>query len=133
MHAPDPLAPSPFIEGLAARIAPSYRVMSISPRRDTPYQVSAMDLYGVLRQFGFEDAVLVGEGLGCLAALVLSAWYPERVRRLILFAPKWEASGDSLEARALRECPPDINALREDLRCHVCTAGSAEEIAATLP
>jgi pimeloyl-ACP methyl ester carboxylesterase len=106
--------------------------MSITPR-GVPYQVSALDVDGVLRQFGFESATLVGEGLGCVMALVVAAWYPDHVGRLILLAPKWESLEDSIEARALHECPPDLRALRARVRCQVIEAQTTNELQATLP
>jgi pimeloyl-ACP methyl ester carboxylesterase len=98
-----------------------------------PYQGSAVDVAGVIRQFGFESPVLLGEGLGCVSALLLGAWYPEHVGRLILAAAKWHVSGESLEARALSDCPPDLQALRRRVQCQVTEVDSAEEVAATLP
>ena len=108
--------------------------MSIT-HRHVPYQVGALDLLGVITQFGFEHPVLVGEGVGCVTALTLAAWYPEHVDRLILVTPKWEAAGDSVsvEAQALRDCPPDARALRRHLRCQVTEAQTANEVVATLP
>ncbi len=114
-------------------IAPRYRVMSVGPRGGTPYQVGATDLLGVILQFGLHDPVVLGEGLGCVTTLVFSAWYPEHARRLILAKPTWNVSGDSLEARALRDCPPDLPALSGRIRCPVTEVSTAEQVAATLP
>jgi pimeloyl-ACP methyl ester carboxylesterase len=125
VHVPDPLSlrPSELVEGLAALLAPTYRVLSVAPRAAAPYQVAAADLEGVLSQFGFLQPVLIGEGLGCLTVVILAAWYPELVGRLILVGPTCAAPEDSLEdgieARALRECPPDWPALLESVRCEV--------------
>ncbi len=120
MHVPDPLAPSPLAEKLAAALAPTYRVLSIAPRAGVPYQVTGLDVAGVLAQFGFVEPVLIGEGLGCLTVVLAAAWYPRGVSRVVLVDPVCGApDGDSLEARALRECPPDWPALRSGLRCSV--------------
>src|SRR5207245_9519776 len=80
---PLPVAHS-VIDGLADALAPRYRVLSVSSRGDAPYQVDAVDLIGVLSQFGFRTPVLLGERLGCVTALVAAAWYPDRVAGLIL-------------------------------------------------
>jgi pimeloyl-ACP methyl ester carboxylesterase len=125
VHVPDPLRlrPSGLVEGLAALLAPTYRVLSVAPRAGAPYQVAAADLRGVLSQFGFLQPVLIGEGLGCLAVVILAAWYPERVGRLILVGPTYAAPEDrvedGIEARALQECPPDSPALLRSVRCDV--------------
>lgn len=133
VHAPDPLVASPVVEDLAALIAPRYRVLSASPRPGTPYQVSAIDLLGVITQFGFEAPIVVGEGLGCITALVVAAWYPYAVGSLLFVNSVWGATGDSIETRALRECPPDVDALRRAVRCQLSEVTSADEVAATLP
>jgi pimeloyl-ACP methyl ester carboxylesterase len=65
-----------------------------------------MDLHGVLAQFGFEQAVLAAEGLGCVVALLLAAWFPKRVSALALIDPRFDAPQDeTLLARSLRDCP----------------------------
>ncbi len=141
IHAPDPLVPSRLADRLAAGLAPSHRVLSVAPRAGVPYQVAAADLVGVLKQFGFLKPVLVGERLGCLSVVILAAWYPELVWRAILVEPTWQASdresdgesgretdGESIEARALRECPPDQTALRARVTCEVLEM-SADEAA----
>jgi pimeloyl-ACP methyl ester carboxylesterase len=135
LHVPDPLVlePSPLIEHVAALVAPRWRVLSILPRPNTPYQVHLIDIVGVLDQFGFVDATLVAEGTACVTALLLAAWYPHYLGRLVLVQPRGAAEGDSLEARALRDCPPDLSRLRVDLACALYEAASAEEVAATLP
>jgi pimeloyl-ACP methyl ester carboxylesterase len=74
----------------------------------------------VLSQFGFASPVLVGEGLGCVPAMIVAAWYPDRVGRIILVAPAVEPPpGDDAGAWALRECPPDWTALRARVSCDV--------------
>ena len=133
VHVPDPLSATGLVEEIASRVAPRYRVISVSPRSGVPYQVSATDLLGVLNQFGFENTVLVGEGLGCLTALVVAAWYPEQVGRLILVQPCWHASDNTPEGWALRDCPPDLDSLRQRVRCQVNEVSGAEQVVATLP
>jgi pimeloyl-ACP methyl ester carboxylesterase len=138
VHVPDPLIASPVIERIAASMAPRYRVVSLSTRASVAYQVHATDLLEVLRQFGFTAPVLVGEGLGCLTALIVAAWYPTHVSALILVEPTYAPPpGDTLEARALRDCPPDVVRLRSAVRCPVLETQGATDIetfvAATLP
>jgi pimeloyl-ACP methyl ester carboxylesterase len=120
VHCPDPLASSALVDSLALRLAPTHRVLSLAPRPDVPYQVATMDLLGVLDQFGFPQPVVVGERLGCLPVVLVAAWYPYRVGQIILVDPTRAASGgNSVVARALRECPPDWAALRARLACDV--------------
>jgi pimeloyl-ACP methyl ester carboxylesterase len=138
IHVPDPLGPSDSLLAELARLAPRYRVLSVAPRGDSPYQVDAIDLVGLLRQFGFVSPLLVAQGHGCVAALLVAAWHPERVAALVLVEAAQPApAGESLVARALRECPPDWVSLREGLRCPVLVTSSVEAIeafaAATLP
>jgi pimeloyl-ACP methyl ester carboxylesterase len=116
---PDPLCASILIDQLAAHLTPRWRVLSISPRADAAYQVQVADLAGVLAQFGLYGARIVAEGLGCATAIVLGAWYPERVAALALIEGRYETAGNGLAARALRECPPDWPRLRLELRCGV--------------
>jgi pimeloyl-ACP methyl ester carboxylesterase len=108
------------VTDLAASLAPVHRVLSIAPRAGVPYQVAAFDVQGVLAQFGFVRPVLIGEGLGCLPVVLVAAWFPGVVGRVILVDPTCTpAADDSLEARALRACPPDIAALRREMTCPV--------------
>ena len=119
VHLPDPTHGS-VIEVLAAALAPRFRVLSIHPRADRPFQVQVDDLEGVLTQFGFEHIVLAAEGLSCTSALLLAAWYPRRVAAMALIDPDLRPpTGDSLTARSLRECPPDWPRLRELARCTI--------------
>src|SRR5438132_9388241 len=76
VHVPDPLVSSVVVECIAASLAPRYRVVSLSPGNSVAYQVHATHLLAVLSQFGFVAPILVGEGLGCLATLIVAAWYP---------------------------------------------------------
>ena len=139
VHVPDPLFPTDaLVTNLAETVAPRYRVVTVAPRGSSPLQVDAVDLFGVLVQFGFTTPVLVGERLGCVTALLVSAWYPDRVAGLVLFEPIYAAPNIvSIAARALRDCPPDLAALRTAIRCPVLEAESVEQIepflTATLP
>jgi pimeloyl-ACP methyl ester carboxylesterase len=126
VHVPDALTRSSFIEGVAA-FTPGYRVLSVSPR-DAAYQVQAFDVVGVLAQFGFAAPIVVGEGLGCAAALLVAAWYPERVGGLVLLDARYQSSGDSQLERSLRECPPDVEVLRREVQCPVLETDSVDEI-----
>ena len=101
--------------------------MSLAPRRGMPYQVSAMDLLGTLDQFGFTNPVLMAEGLGCVAALLVTAWQA-RASGLILIDPRYDTSiDDRIEARALRECSPDWSALRAGVKCPVLEVRGGSE------
>jgi pimeloyl-ACP methyl ester carboxylesterase len=114
VHVPDPLAPDDGVVGaLSAALAPRYRVLSVTPRGSSPYQVDMFDVLGVLNQLGFEQPVLVGERLGCVPVMLIGAWHPSRVAGLVLIEPSYVAPvGNSVEARTLRECPPDWPKLR---------------------
>jgi len=133
VHVPNPLRPSPFVDTLASMVGPEYRVLSIGLRNACAYQVQADHITGVLAQFGFAAPVLVGEGLGSAAALLVAAWSPGGVGALILVDAVYQAEGETLAARALRECPPDVTLLRQAIRCRVLeTTASADEIKAFL-
>jgi pimeloyl-ACP methyl ester carboxylesterase len=115
VHVPDPLSPrDDVVSDLAAYFAPEYRVLSISPRPGQPYQTQMGDVLATLDQFGFDEPIVVGERLGCVAALLLAAWHPGRAARLVLIAATFAALShwDSVEARALRDCPPNMTTLR---------------------
>jgi pimeloyl-ACP methyl ester carboxylesterase len=124
-------------------MAPRFRVVSVSSRGDSPYMVNAVDLHATLRQFGFSKPILVGERLGCLTALLLAAWYPSNVHGLVLIDPMYAPPpAETIEARALRDCPPDVARLRVRLSCPVLDAASTSEtliqdiqalVVATLP
>jgi pimeloyl-ACP methyl ester carboxylesterase len=82
-----------------------------------------------MAQFGLQNAAVVAEGLGSATALLLSAWYPERVAGLgLIDAVLTPPADDSLTARALRDCPPDWPRVRLALRCPVIelTADAAD-------
>jgi hypothetical protein len=79
-----------------------------------------------MAQFGLYGAAIVAEGLGCATAIVLGAWYPERVAALALIDSRLEVDGDSLAARALHDCPPDWPRLRLELRCGVVDLTAAQ-------
>jgi pimeloyl-ACP methyl ester carboxylesterase len=122
VHVPDPFVASSFVDRVAAATAPGYRVLSLAARRGVAYQVSAADLVGTLDQFGFLTPILIGEGLGCLVTLIVAAWYAERVRGLVLVGATYTAPAETVEGRALRDCPPDIASLRQAVRCPVLEA-----------
>jgi pimeloyl-ACP methyl ester carboxylesterase len=126
VHVPDPIRGSPLVETIAASLAPHYRVLSVSPRGGSPFQVDAIDLVGVLSQFGFDAPILLGERLGCVASLIVAAWYPGRMAGLVLIDPTDAAPAQpGIEARALRDCPPNWTALRNEVACPVLVARSA--------
>jgi pimeloyl-ACP methyl ester carboxylesterase len=122
VHVPDPLSPDDrLVEALAADLAPKYRVLSLVPRGASPYQVDAADLLALLDQFGFEAPVVVAEGFGSVAALLVAAWQPGRVAGLVLIEPTYDDPPPSagLAGRALRDCPPDAASLRNSILCPV--------------
>ncbi|MGI9145039.1 MAG: hypothetical protein ACR2IK_00565 [Chloroflexota bacterium] len=135
VHVPDPLSPDDsIVNGLAEALAPGYRVVSVKPRGASPYQVDAADLLALLDQFGFATPVVVAERLGCLAALLISAWHAGRVAGLVLIDPIFEPpAGGSIEARAVRDCPPNWAVLRAAVQCPVLellqTASVVERVA----
>jgi pimeloyl-ACP methyl ester carboxylesterase len=64
--------------------------------------------------------VLVGQGLGCVAALLVAAWHTERVAGLVLVDPTHDPPFSSeIPARAVKDCPPDWAALHSAVRCPV--------------
>jgi pimeloyl-ACP methyl ester carboxylesterase len=121
VHVPDPLAgDDSFVQGLAEVFAPRYRVLSVHPRGASPYQVDAGDVLAMLDQFGFASPVLVGEGLGCVAALLVAAWHTGRVAGLVLVEPAYAPPlSGGLAARAVKDCPPDWASLRAAVHCPV--------------
>lgn len=127
VHVPDPLAPQDtLVEALAAALAPRWRILSVQPRGASPYQVDAADLLAVLDQFGFETPVLVAEGLGCVAALLVAAWHVRRVAGLVLVEPTCAAPlTEGLPRRALLDCPPDWPALRRAVSCPALVVAQA--------
>jgi pimeloyl-ACP methyl ester carboxylesterase len=121
VHLPDLFSnAASAIDALADALAPRYRLLSLHPRGASPYQVDAIDALASLDQFGFERPILVGEGLGCLPALLLAAWHVGRLAGLVLIDAACEPPPvDSLAAAALRDCPPDWPALRTAVVCPV--------------
>ena len=112
IHVPDPIRDSGLIVEIAPRLAPTYRVLSIAPRPECAYQIHVADLEGVLAQFGFEHTLIAAEGLACVSALLLAAWFPERVAALVLIDASLIApDGETLLARSMRDCPPQRPAL----------------------
>ncbi len=124
VHVPDPGSPNDEVVTALGALVPDYRVVSLSPRGDSPYQVDAADLLGTLDQFGFEQPTLVGERLGSVAALLVAAWYPDRIGRLILIDPSYDSpSSEGVANRALRDCPLDWPALRAAVKCPTLVVG----------
>jgi pimeloyl-ACP methyl ester carboxylesterase len=126
LHVADPFAPDPGLAGqLAAALSPAYRVLSIAPRADCPYQAQVDDLRRVLLQFGFESPILISAGFGVAIVVPLAAWYPELVGSLVLINPSYRPpDAESVAARALRDCPPDWTALTARLRGPTLTLDS---------
>jgi pimeloyl-ACP methyl ester carboxylesterase len=115
IHFPDPFAASPLIASVAADLAPRFRVLSLAPRSDVPYQADALDVSTFLDAFGFDHPVVLAEGIGCVAALLAATWHPHRVAALLLVEPSAATPRPGLPGRGLRECPPDLAALRAAL------------------
>jgi pimeloyl-ACP methyl ester carboxylesterase len=142
VHVPDPLASTSVFEALGSALAPRYRVLSLSSRGDCPYVVDAIDLRDTLRQFGFESPILLGEGLGSLTALLVAAWHLVPVGGLIVINARFDTpNADTLRAAALRDCPPNVRALRQAVVCDVVELHGGVDVvadveafvAATLP
>jgi pimeloyl-ACP methyl ester carboxylesterase len=120
VHIPDPIDSSELIQRIANTLAPHFRVVSLSPRGDSLYMVDAADLRDTLRQFGFSTPMLIGEKLGCLTSLLVAAWYPTSVRGLVLIDASYDPpSLDTVGAKVLFDCPPDLARLRSAVRCQV--------------
>jgi pimeloyl-ACP methyl ester carboxylesterase len=132
VHVPDPrgLVDDAVIESLAASLAPRYRVLSLRARRHpSTYQVDAADVLALLDTFGFRAPVLVGEGLGCVAALLVGAWYPGRVAGLVLVRPRYAAPpSEGVRSLALLDCPPDLPRLRARITCPVLVEDSVAAV-----
>jgi pimeloyl-ACP methyl ester carboxylesterase len=117
-------------DALAATLAPAWRVLALDPRgrgqSSTPqhgygFQVHAADTIALCDQLGLEHVVLLGVGFGALVCSLLAAWYPERVRALIIVRSD-EKTGESTDAvqqdlRAYRDSPPDLEALCAEIAC----------------
>lgn len=128
VHLADPMREASAATRLAEALAPRYRVLSILARPEQPYQVHVVDLLGVLAQFGFERPLLAPEGASCISALLLAAWYPERVGALALIDAQPQ-SGDGIRARSLRDCPPDWQSIRAAVQCPIVElAGGSPEL-----
>jgi pimeloyl-ACP methyl ester carboxylesterase len=55
-----------------------------------------------------------------VASLLVGAWYPDRVGRLILIDPSYDSpSLQGVAERALRDCPLDWRSLRAAVTCPV--------------
>jgi hypothetical protein len=96
---------------LAAAFAPRHRVLSVWPRPDVAYQVHAQHLADFLHAFGFERPLLIAEGAGCIAPLLVAAWHADLLGAVLLVAPSLQG------ARGLRECPPDWRELEQMVYC----------------
>lgn len=121
VHIPDPLSGTAgVVDSLATALAGRYRVFSLRPRGASPYQVDAADILATFDQFGFLSPVLVAERLGCVPAMLVAAWHAGRIAGLVLLDPTCDPPlSDGIEARALRDCPPDWAALRHAVSCPV--------------
>jgi pimeloyl-ACP methyl ester carboxylesterase len=131
VHVQDPAGPpaSSFVEAFAASVAPRYRVLSLQPRDSGTYQVDAADLLAMLDTFGFRAPVLLGERLGCVPALLVAAWHPDRMAGLVLVDPLYAAPlADDVRSRALLDCPPDWPRLRARILCPVLETGSGASV-----
>jgi pimeloyl-ACP methyl ester carboxylesterase len=100
--------------------------MSFLPRPGCPYQVHVGDLLASMTQFGLSQSVIVAEGLGCVTALILAAWHPERVGALALVDACYDGPPDAgLITRSLRECPPDWSVIRAGIGSPILELSSA--------
>jgi pimeloyl-ACP methyl ester carboxylesterase len=106
-----------LIEALAEALTPRYRLMSLWLRQGLPCEVLAVDLLGVLDQFGFDNPVLIGEEVGGVAALLVARWHPGRIRKLALVNPPDEvATVDGLDTCSLRWDDTTIEQIEQFLR-----------------
>ena len=130
LHIPDPWsASSSLVETLADSLTPRWRVLSLTPRPATAYQVWANDIVGVLNQFGFQSPVVLGEGVACVPVAVVAAWYPERVGRLVLVSPSVEpTAGDDPATWSLLDSPPNLAALRARVTCDVLEVSASDPV-----
>jgi pimeloyl-ACP methyl ester carboxylesterase len=119
IHIPDPFAASDLAERIAAALAPRVRAISLEPRPDVSYQTDAEDLRGFLNTFGFPQPVLLGEGYGCVAPLLVALWHPTLVAGVVLVTPVTTppCGLTGLAARGLRECPLDWSTVSQSLAC----------------
>jgi pimeloyl-ACP methyl ester carboxylesterase len=121
----DPLgAPAGLAEALANELAPDWRIFEFSPGPELPYQAQALEVLGLLDTFGFSHTVLLGMGLAAGVALVLAAWYPNRVAGLVLVNPTRRLSRSGLEhappgakTRAWLDAPPNWARLERQITC----------------
>jgi pimeloyl-ACP methyl ester carboxylesterase len=114
------------------QLAPEWRVFSLAPRPELPYQAQAAELLRVLDTFGFERSVLLGSGLGGGIALLIAAWYPKRVAGLVLVNNHALTTGrrrkiaalaaDQPAWRAWLDAPPAWKRLESRVVCPVLRA-----------
>ncbi len=80
-------------DGLASALQPEWRVIAVDPRgrgrsgkprHGYGYQLQVADTMALMDQLGFDRVVLVGHSFGAVIALIVAAWYPERVDALVL-------------------------------------------------
>jgi pimeloyl-ACP methyl ester carboxylesterase len=133
VHVPDPFFADVFadacadvcaddsvLEELAAALAPAYRLLSLTPRNAQGYQVAAADLLGVLDQFGFVKPILIAERSGCAPALLVAAWHPGRIGKVVLIDAAYDPPDSArIEAQSLRDCPVNWSAVRNSVDCPV--------------
>ncbi len=90
---PGQLASGLSFNGFAAGLADRYRVVALDPRgrgrSDKPssgygYQLQVADTLDVLDRMDVERAVLIGHSFGAVIALLVAAWHPQRVAKLVL-------------------------------------------------
>ena len=68
---------------------------SDKPPRGYDLVTAAADAGGLVRALGEANAIVVGHGLGGLAAWTLAAYYPKVVRRLAVISGRWPSGGSS--------------------------------------
>jgi pimeloyl-ACP methyl ester carboxylesterase len=88
VHLADADTSRPVIDALAGALAPRYRILSLPPAPGVVPAVRAAHVAELLDQFGFSNVILIGEGIGALAALQVAECYPGRAAGVLLIDPQ---------------------------------------------
>jgi pimeloyl-ACP methyl ester carboxylesterase len=123
----DPLGSLPDLgPALGQELAPDWRILQPHLSPDVPYQTHAAQTLRLLDTFGFDRSVLLGSGLAAGVALLIAAWYPNRVAGLVQVNPglshaRWAHVAALAEQqpawRAWLDAPPAWARLERRLTC----------------
>jgi pimeloyl-ACP methyl ester carboxylesterase len=123
----DPLGSLPDLgPALGQELAPDWRVLQPALSSEVPYQAHVAQTLWLLETFGFEQPVVLGSGLGSGVALLVAAWYPQRVAGLVLVNPglnheRWAQVAALAEEqpawRAWLDAPPAWRRLEAQVTC----------------